>query len=90
MQLIAISIWACLRNPTELNIPFDSADDRVNMVMLTTKFGNDYYVVAFNGILCVVLSFVIFVCNETNPDGVCKFFGIDPSTNFDEYYESKR
>ncbi|XP_021964730.1 dual oxidase maturation factor 1 [Folsomia candida] len=84
LQLSAIGVWTFLRNPTEIQIPFQSGDNPEDDLLLRTRFGPDYYLVLGNGIFCVLLGFLVMILNVLMPDEMCTFFGIDPLTIYDE------
>jgi hypothetical protein len=84
LQLVAITIWTYLRNPIEIQIPFQSAENPKDDILLKTRFGPDYYLVLGNGIFCVLLGLVLMILNSIIPDEMCTYFGIDPLTIYDQ------
>jgi dual oxidase maturation factor 1 len=87
LQLTAIAVWTFSRNFIELQIPFQSADEKGD-VILSTHFGLDYFIVLVNGVFCVLLGLIILALDSCIPDEMCQFFGIDPLTIYDESLES--
>lgn len=90
LQLCAIGIWTLLRNPIEIQIPFQSAEQPIKDILLKTYFGLDYYLVLGNGVFCIVLGFILLILNCFYPEELCTFFGIDPLTIYDELLLSNK
>lgn len=88
LQLSAVAVWTLVRNPVDLQVPFQTADGR-GEIILRTHFSHDYYFVLINGLFCVILSGIISLLDEFFPDEMCQCFGIDPLTIYDELLLSK-
>ncbi|KAF2879164.1 hypothetical protein ILUMI_27016 [Ignelater luminosus] len=78
LMILGNIIWSSIRNPNPLVIPFENA-------IITTKLGFSYWLTLVTGIVCVILSIVILICEAKYDTAVSIFFGIDPLTCFDEY-----
>lgn len=83
LQIAAVGVWIGIRNFIELQIPFQTADGK-GEIILATRFGPDLYLVFANGILCILLSGFITLLDALMPDEMCQYFGIDPLTIYDE------
>jgi len=82
-QFAAILVWTLLRNPIEIQIPFES-EDGMNEVYLKTKFGRDYYMVLLNSLSCILIGATIFILDFRFGEWFCEFFNIDPQTLYEE------
>ncbi|XP_059487245.1 dual oxidase maturation factor 1-like [Neocloeon triangulifer] len=80
-QIVACILWVSIRNPNPLVIPFENAT-------LTTKLGSDFYLVAINGVFCLILGVVIWIFDQIFTEQTTLFFGIDPLTDNVEFYPS--
>ncbi|KAJ9578716.1 hypothetical protein L9F63_005078 [Diploptera punctata] len=78
-QVLACILWAVIRNPTELNIPFENDE-------LTTKYGANFWLSLASGIVCIILGIVILFFDLRYPDNISVFFGIDPLSDYEEYH----
>ena len=76
-QIIAVLLWSQIRNPIEIQVPFESADGK-GEVLLVTSYGPDFWLVLGNGVLCTCGGFVIFVLDYFFKEAMCQVFGIDP------------
>ncbi|ODN03668.1 Dual oxidase maturation factor 1 [Orchesella cincta] len=83
LQISAVAVWTFVRNPIELQIPFQSADGFKD-IHLKTHYGLDYYLVFANGLFCVILAGIITLMDTLMPDETYQYFGIDPLTIYDE------
>ncbi|XP_062605745.1 dual oxidase maturation factor 1-like isoform X1 [Saccostrea cucullata] len=72
VMVIANIIWATLRNPFELLIPF-SAEHKLEF-----HFGASFYLNLFTGLLCIILGAVIWFLDLRFPELITNFFGVDP------------
>ncbi|KAF4519169.1 hypothetical protein B566_EDAN008232 [Ephemera danica] len=82
LQLLACIIWASVRNPHRLFIPFEDAN-------LTVSFGRDFWLTLINGVVCTVLGLILFILDSERlrlHEETSAFFGIDPLTIYDENY----
>uniref|UniRef100_A0A0B6ZY84 Dual oxidase maturation factor 1 n=1 Tax=Arion vulgaris TaxID=1028688 RepID=A0A0B6ZY84_9EUPU len=64
-------IWATMRNPNDLKIPFTTDN------VLTFSYGGAFWVCLITGIICVVLGIVVFVLDKLWPNHIATFFGVD-------------
>jgi hypothetical protein len=89
LQLISVLIWTFNRNVNELHIPFEPSEGGDPEVLLSTSYGVDYYLVLVNGIICILIGIGIVVANFIIPEELCKIFGIDPLTLYQEEYQTQ-
>jgi len=89
IQVCAVLIWISIRNSVELSVPFEAKDGE-HEVMLTTRYGLDFYLVLLNGVACTGVGIALFVLDIFFPERICEIFGIDPLSAFDEVVLSKR
>jgi len=73
-------IYACVRNPNELVIPF--TDEK----QLDTHFGWSFWLCLFNGLLTLVIGIVVIVMDLRFNDKVATFFNFDIAQELEEYY----
>ncbi|CAG5134840.1 unnamed protein product, partial [Candidula unifasciata] len=64
-------IWATLRNPLDLRIPFTAHD------VLDFSYGSSFWVCLVTGIICIVLGIIIFLVDKLWPTHAAVFFGVD-------------
>jgi len=79
LQLLACLLWAVIRNPNPLIIPFENGN-------ITTKYGVSFWLTFGSGITCVVIGLVIVFLDLRYPDEIALFFGIDPLADYEEYH----
>ncbi|XP_023724682.1 dual oxidase maturation factor 1 isoform X2 [Cryptotermes secundus] len=78
-ELLACLLWAVIRNPNPLIIPFEDGS-------ITTKYGIHFWLTLISGIACFTIGLVILFLDERYPDQIALFFGIDPLADYDEYH----
>lgn len=79
LQLLACILWAVIRNPNPLIIPFEDG-------IITTKYGVNFWLTLIAGVACVVIGLVILFLDLRYPDDITLFFGIDPLADYEEYH----
>lgn len=77
-MVVANVIWATLRNPFELVIPF-AATHR-----LVFHYGGSFWVNLITGILCIVLGIIIYLLDLLKPQIITSFFGVDVLQDWEE------
>ncbi|KAK7111587.1 dual oxidase maturation factor 1-like [Littorina saxatilis] len=76
-------IWATLRNPFDLVIPF-TADD-----MLTFDFAGSWYICLITGVVCIILGGVVFFMDLRYPQQIALFFDVDSIQDSEELQVEK-
>lgn len=82
LQIVAVVVWSVVRNPNPLHIPFEDGD-------IVTHFGPSYWLTLVIGILCLILSVAILICEHFYNEATYLFFGVDPLTNYETAYLSR-
>ncbi|CAH1797388.1 unnamed protein product [Owenia fusiformis] len=77
--LIANIVYASVRNPTDLTIPFE--DD-----IMKLAWGWTFWLNLVNGIICCIIAIVMFLMDMLCQDKIAEFFGVDPLQDYEEYY----
>ncbi|XP_068084064.1 dual oxidase maturation factor 1 [Anabrus simplex] len=81
LQLLACILWAVIRNPLPLSIPFDGKE-------LTTVYGSSFWLTIVSGILAVLMGFLVILMDLLFPDETTIFFGNDPLIVYNESYKT--
>ncbi|XP_037075847.1 dual oxidase maturation factor 1-like [Pollicipes pollicipes] len=79
LQICGCVIWASVRNPVPLVIPFEDG-------ALRTSYGVHFWLTLVNGLFCVLVGLVVGFLDFRYPDELADFFGIDPLQNYEEHY----
>ncbi|XP_060567555.1 dual oxidase maturation factor 1-like isoform X2 [Ruditapes philippinarum] len=69
-MIVANIIWATLRNPLELKIPWEDG-------IMEFSYGGSFYITLITGIFCVVSGIVIRLLDLRFPNALTTFFGVD-------------
>ncbi|XP_060519949.1 dual oxidase maturation factor 1-like isoform X2 [Cylas formicarius] len=77
LQLLSVSLWMSIRNPTPLMIVFDDG-------IIKTRFGPTFWITFFSGSACLILSAIILYLDCRYPKQVYSYFGIDHLDCYDE------
>ncbi|KAF2359795.1 Dual oxidase maturation factor [Trinorchestia longiramus] len=77
----AAILWATVRNPIELAVPFDPPNG-----ILTTKYGYHWYLALIVGIVCMLSGLLLLILNYWNHDLACKLLDINPNAYVEEEY----
>lgn len=79
LELLACLLWAVIRNPNPLIIPFEDGS-------ITTKYGIHFWLTLISGVACFTIGLVIMFLDLRYPDDIALFFGIDPLADYEEYH----
>ncbi|XP_043197075.1 dual oxidase maturation factor 1-like [Amphibalanus amphitrite] len=79
LQIIACIIWAAVRNPVPLVVPFEEG-------VLRTRFGAHFYLTLINGIFCLLVGLTMIFMDIRYPEYLTDFFGVDPLQDYEEHY----
>nr|CAD7588577.1 unnamed protein product [Timema genevievae] len=79
LQLLACLLWTVIRNPYQLEIPFEEK-------VLSLHYGINYWLTLSLGILSTTLGLLVAFLDLRYPDEIALFFGIDPLADYEEYH----
>ncbi|XP_011309827.1 dual oxidase maturation factor 1 [Fopius arisanus] len=78
LELLSCIIWASVRNPIPLEIPFEQAT-------LKTTYGFSFWLALSTGILSLLIAAVLIVMDLRCPNVLSNFLGINILDQYDEY-----
>nr|CAD7573918.1 unnamed protein product [Timema californicum] len=79
LQLLACLLWTVIRNPYQLEIPFEEK-------VLSLQYGINYWLTLGLGLLSTTLGLLVAFLDLRYPDEIALFFGIDPLADYEEYH----
>nr|CAD7398023.1 unnamed protein product [Timema cristinae] len=79
LQLLACLLWTVIRNPYQLEIPFEEK-------VLSLHYGINYWLTLSLGLLSTTLGLLVAFLDLRYPDEIALFFGIDPLADYEEYH----